>query len=186
MPRGHLEVYSLQTWMLAGLYAFTCPRVSGTQLVQSMFTTQCIYRAFPSFSGRSWWLQTDVPPQQWSFIFRHFVNHPQGLPCWLKFELVQFTCFSSPCSRLFVLSPWKLQSFGPKQVIVWGWAVSVFTMPAPLCAFHSNCLHCQDVTKQISLETKEKDVSQKWKDNDGFRLSHRQGSSLYFRTTDHQ
>lgn len=142
--------------MLAGLYSFTCPHMSGTQLVQSMFTTQLSYRAFLSPSDRSWWLQTDMPLQQWGFIFRHFVNHPEGLPCWLKFELAQFICFFSPCPCLFVLSPRKLQSFGSKQVIVWGWTVSVFTVPAPLCAFHSNCLHCQDVTKQISLETKEK------------------------------
>lgn len=42
-------------------------------------------------------------------------------------------------------------------------------MPAPLCVFHSNCLHCQDMTKQISLEREGKDVSLTRGDNDCFR-----------------
>lgn len=50
---------------------------------------------------------------------------------------------------LFALSPWKRQSFGENPWLS-GWAV--FTVSAPLCVFHSNCLRCQDVTKQTSHE----------------------------------
>lgn len=120
-----------------GLDTFTFPYMSGTQLVQSMFTIQHGYRALPSLSlVVSWWLQTNTPLQQWSCFFSAIllITLRAFLVDWnLSERALHAFPLPSPC--LFVLSPWKLQSFWWKHIIVRGWAVSAFTMPAPLCVF---------------------------------------------------
>lgn len=80
---------------IAGLDTFTYPYTNGSQLVQSMFTLQHRYRASPVFL---WSCHGDCKLtclfNNEDVFFRHFVNHPQGLPGWLKFEWACFTCFS--------------------------------------------------------------------------------------------
>lgn len=79
----------------AGLGSFTCLCMSGTQLVQSMFAIQHSQRVSPVFL---WSCHGDCKLtclfDNEAVFFRHFVNHPQGLPRWLKFEWARFTCFS--------------------------------------------------------------------------------------------
>lgn len=155
-PWGHFEVH-VYIQCSSSLDMFTCPYTSDTQLVQSIFTKQHGYRASAVFL---WSCHGDCKLtclfDNEAVFFCHFLNHPQGLLRWLKFEWARFICFSPSSACLFVLSCWKWQSLWWKHIIIRGWAVSVFTMPAPLCVFHSNCLHCQDVTKQISLERGER------------------------------
>lgn len=82
---------------IAGLDTFTYPYTSGTQVVQSAFTLQQRYRASPVFL---WSCHGDCKLtclfNNEDVFFRHFVNHPQGLPHWLKFEWACFTCSSLP------------------------------------------------------------------------------------------
>lgn len=136
-----------------GSDAFTCSHTSDTWLVQNMFTTQHGYRA----SGVFLWSchgdckLTCLSNNEAVFSAILLITLRAFFIDWNSSERVLYA-FPPPSHSLFVLSRWKLQSFRWKHIIISGWAVSVFTMPAPLCVIHRNRLHCQDVTKQISLE----------------------------------
>lgn len=124
--------------------------ISCARLVGSGFTSQNKQKSSPSLSGcvmvtASWHARSTMKV----FFSAILLISLRALPRWLNFEWAFGTCFHPLLLCLFALSPWKLQSFGDNPQML-GWAV--FTMLAPLCVFHSNCLHCQDVTKQMSHE----------------------------------
>lgn len=166
-PRGHLYAYSAQQQvrLLLGhshLPTHKWPSVGAERVHQEhALHRSCLVFLFFCLCHGDWKLTCLLNNE--AIFSRHFVNHPQAFLLDWNFSKRVLYMLSSSLRQSVCMVSLKIAIFQAKPCNCQRTSCVCVYNASPIVIFfflfsHSNCLHCQDVTKQISREREKEET----------------------------